>query len=65
MCCRGSRRCGRALPAVAELAALALKADTALRDMKLAVPDMARRSLHAVATGLRGRAGLCVGLEER
>jgi hypothetical protein len=55
--------CGAAIPEDAQLAAIAVQADVALRGMKLAVPDVARRGLHAVAMALRCRAGLCVGSE--
>jgi hypothetical protein len=58
-------RCGAPLPSIEALAARALQADSALRNMRLAVPDVARRGLHAVAMALRCRAGLCGGSEER
>jgi hypothetical protein len=58
-------RCSAPLPSIEELAAEALRADGALRGMRLAVPDVARRGLHAVAMALRCRAGLCGGPEER
>jgi hypothetical protein len=55
--------CGAPLRSIVELAAEALRADVALRNMRLAVPDVARRGLHAVAMSLRCRAGLCGGQE--
>jgi hypothetical protein len=54
-------RCGAALPSLEQLAAIAIRADTALRDRKLAVPDVASHGLHLVAQALRCHAGLCGG----
>lgn len=55
------QRCGGPLPSLVELAAVAMRADVALRNRTLAVPDVATNGLHAVAAALRCHAALCGG----
>jgi hypothetical protein len=52
-------RCGKDLAPLEELAARVTRAHVAIRDRKLAVPDLAMNDLLAVAAALRCRAKLC------